>query len=64
MGIAQQEAVHHPRRIKYRSRRYEMPTVASQMKQAGMRNYYGTSNHTNIPFVVSKSTAPLTQHRC
>nr|XP_049693086.1 uncharacterized protein LOC110373875 isoform X3 [Helicoverpa armigera] len=49
---------HHPRRVKYRSRRYELPTVASQMKQAGMRYYYGTSNHTNIPFVVSKSTAP------
>ncbi|CAD0194291.1 unnamed protein product [Chrysodeixis includens] len=49
----------HPRRVKYRSRRYELPTVASQMKQAcGMRYYYGTSNHTNIPFVVSKSTAP------
>ncbi|XP_022832831.1 uncharacterized protein LOC111360823 isoform X3 [Spodoptera litura] len=52
------EGSHHPRRIKYRSRRYELPTVASQMKQAGMRYYYGTSNHTNIPFVVSKSTAP------
>lgn len=36
-----------------------MPTVASQMKQAGIRNYYYDSpNHTNIPFVVSKSTAP------
>ncbi|KAJ8737577.1 hypothetical protein PYW08_000172 [Mythimna loreyi] len=52
------EGTHHPRRVKYRSRGYEMPTVASQMKHAGMRNYYGTSNHTNIPFVVSKSTAP------
>ncbi|XP_026730545.1 uncharacterized protein LOC113495800 isoform X2 [Trichoplusia ni] len=52
------EPPHHPRRVKYRSRRYELPTVASQMKQAGMRYYYGTSNHTNIPFVVSKSTAP------
>ncbi|CAH0703615.1 unnamed protein product [Spodoptera exigua] len=51
------EGSHH-RRIRYRSRRYELPTVASQMKQAGMRYYYGTSNHTNIPFVVSKSTAP------
>ena len=48
----------HARRIKYRSRGYEMPTVASQMKQAGMRNYYGNPNYTNIPFVVSKSTAP------
>lgn len=47
-----------PRRVKYRSRRYELPTVASQMKQAGMRHYYGNVNHTNIPFVVSKSTAP------
>ncbi|XP_059059849.1 uncharacterized protein LOC131853070 [Achroia grisella] len=47
-----------PKVVKYRSRRYELPTVASQMKQAGMRYYYGNSNHTNIPFVVSKSTAP------
>ncbi|XP_075991206.1 uncharacterized protein LOC142986580 isoform X3 [Anticarsia gemmatalis] len=50
--------IHHPRRIKYRSRRYELPTVASQMKQAGVRYYYDTSNRTQIPFVVSKSTAP------
>ncbi|KOB78029.1 Uncharacterized protein OBRU01_03071, partial [Operophtera brumata] len=28
------------------------------MKQAGMRYYYGNSNQTNIPFVISKSTAP------
>ncbi|XP_045784297.1 uncharacterized protein LOC123880301 isoform X2 [Maniola jurtina] len=46
------------RRVKYQSRRYELPTVSSQMKQAGMRYYYGDTNHTNIPFVVSKSTAP------
>ncbi|XP_072931150.1 uncharacterized protein [Epargyreus clarus] len=54
----EKEVHRHPRRVKYRSRRYELPTVASQMKQAGMRCYYGTTNHTNIPFVVSKSTAP------
>ncbi|XP_060809712.1 uncharacterized protein LOC106130495 [Amyelois transitella] len=48
----------HPHRIKYRSRRYELPTVASQMKQARMQYYQVTANHTNIPFVVSKSTAP------
>ncbi|XP_045509767.1 uncharacterized protein LOC123705153 isoform X2 [Colias croceus] len=48
----------HPRRVKYRSRHYELPTVASQMKQAGMRCYYGNANRTNIPFIVSKSTAP------
>ncbi|CAG9781798.1 unnamed protein product [Diatraea saccharalis] len=48
----------HPRRVKYRSRRYELPTVASQMKQAGMRYYYDNGNTSNIPFVVSKSTAP------
>ncbi|XP_039764129.1 uncharacterized protein LOC120636635 [Pararge aegeria] len=47
-----------PRRAKYQSRRYELPTVSSQMKQAGMRYYYGDTNRTNIPFVVSKSTAP------
>ncbi|KAM3968398.1 uncharacterized protein ACR2FA_012216 [Aphomia sociella] len=52
------EGFRHPRRVKYRSRRYEMPTVASQMKQSGMRYYYGNTNHTNIPFIVSKSTAP------
>ncbi|XP_073951751.1 uncharacterized protein isoform X3 [Choristoneura fumiferana] len=50
--------VRNPRKIKYRSRRYELPTVASQMKQAGVRYYYGNANHTNIPFIVSKSTAP------
>ncbi|XP_053623882.1 uncharacterized protein LOC128682903 isoform X2 [Plodia interpunctella] len=48
----------HPHRVKYRSRRYELPTVASQMKQARAQYYHGTANHTNIPFVVSKSTAP------
>ncbi|XP_037300023.1 uncharacterized protein LOC115444864 [Manduca sexta] len=47
-----------PRRGKYRSRRYEMPTIASQMKQAGTRCYYGNANKTNIPFIVSKSTTP------
>ncbi|XP_028178769.1 uncharacterized protein LOC114366186 isoform X2 [Ostrinia furnacalis] len=47
-----------PRRVKYRSRRYELPTVASQMKQAGVRYYYENANTANIPFVVSKSTAP------
>ncbi|KAL0902645.1 hypothetical protein ABMA27_000469 [Loxostege sticticalis] len=46
------------RRVKYRSRRYELPTVASQMKQAGVRYYYENANSANIPFVVSKSTAP------
>nr|XP_034839312.1 uncharacterized protein LOC117995401 [Maniola hyperantus] len=46
------------RRVKYQSRRYELPTVSSQMKQAGMRYYYGDTNRANIPFVVSKSTAP------
>ncbi|CAH0716529.1 unnamed protein product, partial [Brenthis ino] len=45
-------------RRKYHSRRYEMPTVSSQMKQAGFRYYYGNTNRTNIPFIVSKSTAP------
>ncbi|XP_031767514.2 uncharacterized protein LOC113518214 isoform X3 [Galleria mellonella] len=60
MSIATKKAqeYRHPRRVKYRSRRYELPTVASQMKQAGMRYSYGNANHTNIPFVVSKSTAP------
>ncbi|CAB3225124.1 unnamed protein product [Arctia plantaginis] len=48
----------HQKRVKYKSRRYELPTVASQMKQASIRYYYDTTNHTNIPFVVSKSTAP------
>ncbi|KAJ8737396.1 hypothetical protein PYW07_000667 [Mythimna separata] len=52
------EGTHHPRRVRYRSRGYEMPTVASQMKHAGVRSYYGNPNHSNIPFVVSKSTAP------
>ncbi|KAJ0183723.1 hypothetical protein K1T71_000146 [Dendrolimus kikuchii] len=53
------QEVRSPRRlIKYRSRRYELPTVASQMKQAGVRHFYGNANQTNIPFVVSKSTAP------
>ncbi|CAG4962003.1 unnamed protein product [Parnassius apollo] len=52
-------AVHRvPHRIKNRTRRYEMPTVASRMKQTGARYYAATTNTTNIPFVVSKSTAP------
>ncbi|XP_032527388.2 uncharacterized protein LOC116777785 isoform X3 [Danaus plexippus] len=46
------------RHSKYQSRRYEMPTVSSKMKEAGMRCYYSDSNKTNIPFVVSKTTAP------
>ncbi|RVE43577.1 hypothetical protein evm_011761 [Chilo suppressalis] len=48
----------NPRRVKYRSRGYELPTVASQMKQAGMRFYADNRNTSNIPFIVSKSTAP------
>ncbi|XP_047523971.1 uncharacterized protein LOC125062238 isoform X2 [Pieris napi] len=46
------------RRVNYRGHHYEMPTVASQMKQAGMRCYYEQRCTSNIPFVVSKSTAP------
>ncbi|VVD01107.1 unnamed protein product [Leptidea sinapis] len=46
------------RRLKYRSRHYELPTVASQMKQAGVKCYYTGGPHTSIPFIVSKSTAP------
>ncbi|XP_038216603.1 uncharacterized protein LOC119835698 [Zerene cesonia] len=56
--VKKQKEHRHPRRVKYRSRHYELPTVASQMKQAGMRCYYGNANRTNIPFIVSKSTAP------
>ncbi|XP_048005597.1 uncharacterized protein LOC125241258 isoform X2 [Leguminivora glycinivorella] len=48
----------HPHKLKYRCRRYELPTMASQMKQAGARYYQGTGAYPNIPFVVSKSTAP------
>ncbi|XP_022119636.2 uncharacterized protein LOC110996327 isoform X5 [Pieris rapae] len=46
------------RRVNYRGHHYEMPTVASQMKQAGMRCYYEQRCTSNIPFIVSKSTAP------
>lgn len=50
----------YPRRVKYLSRRYEMPTVASQMKQSAMRYYYDNSNNNNynIPFIITKSCAP------
>ncbi|XP_028043078.1 uncharacterized protein LOC114252692 [Bombyx mandarina] len=48
----------YPRREKYRSHRYELPTVASQMKQAGVRYYCENTKRPNIPFIVSKSTAP------
>ncbi|XP_063373824.1 uncharacterized protein LOC134661613 [Cydia amplana] len=48
----------HSHKLKHRCRRYELPTMASQMKQAGTRYYQGTSAYPNIPFVVSKSTAP------
>ncbi|VVD01108.1 unnamed protein product [Leptidea sinapis] len=36
---------------KYRSRHYELPTVASQMKQAGVKCYYTGGPHTSIPFI-------------
>ncbi|KAL4717784.1 hypothetical protein ACJJTC_000933 [Scirpophaga incertulas] len=48
----------HTRNLKNRSHRYELPTVASQMKQAGVRYYYEHGNSSNIPFIVSKSTSP------
>ncbi|CAH2035536.1 unnamed protein product, partial [Iphiclides podalirius] len=47
------------RRIRYPVRRnYELPTVASRMKRNAARLYAATTNTTNIPFIVSKSTAP------
>ncbi|KAJ2954544.1 hypothetical protein O0L34_g2828 [Tuta absoluta] len=45
------------RRVKYRSRGYEMPTLASQMKQANAQFFRQTTSNA-IPFIVSKSTAP------
>ncbi|CAK1554175.1 unnamed protein product [Leptosia nina] len=46
------------RRLKFRGRHYELPTVASQMKQTGQRYGYEKGPMSCIPFIGSKSTAP------
>ncbi|XP_026315119.1 uncharacterized protein LOC113226621 isoform X2 [Hyposmocoma kahamanoa] len=61
-AVKKEKEHRYPRRVKYLSRRYEMPTVASQMKQTAMRYYYGNINNSknnyNIPFIITKSCAP------
>ncbi|XP_068631722.1 peptidyl-prolyl cis-trans isomerase G-like [Battus philenor] len=54
-----QEVSRTPRRIKYKTRRhYELPTMASRLKQTDARFYAAITNGTVLPFVSSKSTGP------